>query len=126
MKPRILVVDDEAAISDLVSHYFRQQGYDTATASSAAETQQLIAANPYDLVILDIDLRGADGLELLGIIKQAHPRIAVIMFTGLGFDESLLQKALQNGASGYASKTLPLDHLLIEVLRTLELQRQRR
>jgi DNA-binding NtrC family response regulator len=120
MKQHILVVDDEEPIRDLLSEFFRKRGYDVTAAGMASDARRLVDEVPLNLVILDIALADADGLELLESIKQAHPQLPVIMLTGMGYDDELLQEALQKGASGYISKTLSLDQLLMEVHRTLK------
>ncbi len=119
MKQRILVVDDEAPILELLSAYFRKHGYEVSGAATSDEALRLVDDQPFQLVILDVLLADTDGLEVLAIIKQSHPRLPVIIMTGIGFDEELLQEALQKGAAGYVSKTLPLDQLLMEVHRAL-------
>jgi DNA-binding NtrC family response regulator len=119
MKQHILIVDDEAPIRELLSAYFGKHGYEVSTASNAAEAFQAIDDKPLQAVILDVLLADTDGLEVLAQIKSTRPKLPVIIMTGIGFDEELLQEALQKGASGYVSKTLPLDQLLMEVHRTL-------
>ena len=119
MKQHILVVDDEAPILDLLSAYFKKHGYEVSTSTTADEARRMIDEKRPNLVILDVLLADTDGLEVLAEIKASHPRLPVIIMTGIGFDEELLQEALQKGASGYVSKTLPLDQLLMEVHRTL-------
>jgi two-component system, OmpR family, response regulator len=119
MKQHILVVDDEAPIRDLLSAYFRKHGYEISTASNATEAFQTLDEKQIQAVILDVLLADTDGLEVLAQIKASRPKLPVIIMTGIGFDEELLQEALQKGASGYVSKTLPLDQLLMEVHRTL-------
>jgi DNA-binding NtrC family response regulator len=119
MKQHILVVDDETPIRELLDSYFRKRGYKVTTAETAAEALRLADEVPLNLIILDIVLPDADGLELLGNFKAAHPNLPIIIMTGIGFDEELLQEAMQKGASGYVSKTLPLEQLLMEVHRTL-------
>lgn len=119
MKEHILVVDDEAPICELLSSFFRKRGYEVTTASTASEALRLADEVALQLMILDIALADADGLELLGKIKSAHPNLPVIILTGMGFDDELLQEALEKKASGYVSKTLPLEQLLAEVRRTL-------
>ena len=119
MKQRILVVDDEPPILDLLSAYFSKHGYEVSTATNAGDAMQLLDGKPLELVILDVLLADTDGLEVLGQIKAAHPKLPVIIMTGIGFDEELLQEAVKKGAAGYVSKTLPLDQLLMEVHRTL-------
>jgi DNA-binding NtrC family response regulator len=119
MKQHILVVDDEAPILELLASYFKKHGYEVSSARAAAEALRLIDEKTPDLVVLDVLLADTDGLEVLGQIKAGHAKLPVIIMTGIGFDEELLQEALQKGASGYVSKTLPLDQLLMEVHRTL-------
>jgi two-component system nitrogen regulation response regulator NtrX len=119
MKLNILIVDDEAPIRDLLSEFFKKHGYQTYSAATAEEAIHAADDVPLNLVIQDIALAeaDADGLQLLSKMKATHPNLPVLMLTGLGFDDELLQEALQKGASGYVSKTLPLDHLLMEVHR---------
>jgi DNA-binding NtrC family response regulator len=124
MNEHILVVDDEAPIRDLLSTFFRKRGYRVSTAATADEAQGAVADPSLNLVILDIALAEADGLELLARLKSSHPKLPIIILTGMGFDDELLQEALQKGASGYVSKTLPLEQLLMEVHRTLKYQPQ--
>ncbi len=121
MKQHILVVDDEAPIRELLESYFKKRGYLVSTAANGQDALRLANEDgvKLHLVILDVVLADSDGLELLGELKAAHPNLPVIIMTGIGFEEELLQEALQKGASGYVSKTLPLDQLLMEVHRTL-------
>ncbi|MDX1952604.1 MAG: response regulator [Verrucomicrobiota bacterium] len=119
MKQQILIVDDEASVRELLQAYFRKHNYEVATASNASEAIRITEEIPVHLVVLDVLLADTDGLELLAQIKSSHPNLPVIIMTGIGFDEELLQEAQQKGAAGYVSKTLPLDQLLMEVHRTL-------
>jgi len=119
MSRNILVVDDETQIRDLLGIYLKRQGFTVATAATSAETLEKLARQPLDLVVLDISLGGEDGLSLLAQIKANHPGIRVIMLTGMGFVEDLLQEAHQKGADGYVSKVLPLDELLLTIQRIL-------
>jgi len=120
MNQRILVVDDEEPIRDLLSDYFSKRDYEVRTAATAEETVRQIEEAKPNVVILDILLPDADGMELLGQIKEDNPDLPVIIMTGIGFDEDLLAEARDKGASGYVSKTLPLEQLLMEVHRTLK------
>jgi DNA-binding NtrC family response regulator len=119
MKQHILVVDDEAPVLELLSSYFKKHGYEVSTANSAADALHLIGEKTFNLVLLDVLLADTDGLEALTQIKTAQPRLPVLVMTGIGFDEELLQEAVQKGASAFVSKTSPLDQLLVEVHRTL-------
>ena len=120
MKQRILVVDDEPQIREMLSAYFANHGYDTATAGNSKETLQTVAKSKVDVVVLDIGLAEEDGLKLLEKLKTDQPDLRVIMLTGMGFVEDLLQEATQKGADGYVSKVLPLDELLDAIQRILK------
>src|SRR5688572_10497010 len=120
MKQRILVVDDEAQIREMLSMYFVRHGYEASTAGDSAETLRIIKETPVDVVVLDISLADEDGLKLLEQLKQAYPQLRVIMLTGMGFVEDLLQEAQQKGADGYVIKVLPLDELLLAIQRILK------
>jgi DNA-binding response OmpR family regulator len=122
MKQRLLVVDDEPQICELLNLYLTRQGYEVATSPTSAEALRLLATDPVDLVVLDIGLAQEDGLQVLERIKQRHPALKVVMLTGMGFVEDLLQEAHQKGADGYVSKVLPLDELLATIQRTLRPQ----
>jgi DNA-binding response OmpR family regulator len=117
MSQRILVVDDEPQIRDLLSVYLIRQGYQVSTAASSQETLELLGREPVDMVVLDIGLADEDGLKLLEDIKKRQPNVRVVMLTGMGFVEDLLQEAHEKGADGYVSKIVPLDELLTAIRR---------
>jgi DNA-binding response OmpR family regulator len=123
MKQHILVVDDESQIRELLSLYLSRQGYLVSTAATSTETLNFLCGNHVHLVVLDIGLADEDGLKVLAALKKAHPEVRVIMLTGMGFVEDLLQEAHQQGADGYVSKVLPLDELLLAIQRTLSATR---
>jgi two-component system OmpR family response regulator len=120
MSQHILVVDDEVQIRELLSVYLRRQGYSVSVAANGAETMAALRQSAVDLVVLDIGLEHEDGLGLLGRIKTAHPKVRVIMLTGMGFVEDLLEEALQKGADDYVSKVLALDELHMAVQRVFK------
>ena len=123
MKQHILVVDDESQIRELLSLYLSRQGYLVSTAATSAETLNILRGSQVHLVVLDIGLADEDGLKVLAALKAAHPDVRVIMLTGMGFVEDLLQEAHQQGADGYVSKVLPLEELLLAIQGTLRSNR---
>lgn len=126
MSQYILVVDDEEQIRELIAIYLRKQGFEVSSEGSSVATLASLRQRIPDLIVLDIGLGDEDGLKLLVDIKKEHPNVKVIMLTGMGFVEDLLQEAVQKGADGYVSKVLPLDELLMAIQRacksTQELQ----
>jgi DNA-binding response OmpR family regulator len=119
MKHHILVVDDEQQIRELLCLYLEKYGYQASAAATSAEAFELMKDASVDLVVLDIGLAHEDGLKVLERVKSAHQEVPVIMLTGMGFVEDLLQEAHEKGADGYVSKVLPLDELLSTIQRTL-------
>ena len=122
MSQRILVVDDEADACELLSAYFKGHGYDVSTASAAADALRLVNKNPFQLVILDLNLGDVDGLELLEPIQKSRPQLPVIIYSSIGLDQQSLERALarQKGVTSYLNKLQPLDELLAEVKRLLQ------
>lgn len=120
MSQHILVVDDESQMRELLAVYLGRQGYDVYTAASSIETMRLVEQTEVDLVVLDIGLADEDGLKLLTTLKARQPDLRVVMLTGMGFVEELLQEATQKGADGYVSKLLPLEELLLAIQRALK------
>lgn len=112
MRPHILFVDDEAPIREMLSLYFRKRGYTVSAAFNSEEARKLAAQNSYALAILDVDIAGENGLELLTELKSSYPAMRIIMFTGLESDEDLLTKSMSGGADAFMRKTDSLHDLL--------------
>jgi DNA-binding response OmpR family regulator len=119
VQPHILFIDDEAPIRELLSLYFRKKGFAVTTAVTGQEAKELLGRVWFDLVILDLDLGGEDGLELLDFVKGNRPDLPVVIFTGRDTDEDLLRQALAGRASGFMRKSDSLDNLFAEVCRHL-------
>lgn len=115
----VLIVDDEAAIRQLLSRKLTQEGYRCEEASSAEQALDMLAANCACLVILDIKMPGMSGIELLPEIKLTHPDIAVIMATAVT-EVSIAIQCLKQGADDYICKPFNLDEVALGVQRALE------
>ncbi|HTU25571.1 MAG TPA: response regulator [Pirellulales bacterium] len=119
---RILVVDDERAVRELIARWLRGAGYDCSTADSPAAAWQQLQSGEIDLATLDITMPGGSGLDLLDRIKAAFPDTAAIMLTAEG-DASKAIRALTAGAYGYLLKPVEPDELKIQVRNALERRR---
>jgi len=108
---RILIVDDEQSVREVVSEYFSEQGYGVETAGSGEEALALVQENAPDLVLLDVRMQGLDGVETLRRLRQLAPRVAVIMVTA-NEDVSLAREMLKLGALDYVAK--PFDFVYLE------------
>ena len=121
--PSVLVVDDEPTIGEVLSRYLRHAGYDTRVARDGAQALALAAAKRPDLVLLDIMLPDADGLEVMRRLRGTdRDRVAVIMLTAKG-EESDRVLGLRLGADDYVVKPFSPAELLARVdavLRRLE------
>lgn len=127
MSADILVVDDEADIRELVAGLLEDEGYRTRKAGSADEALAAIAARRPNLVFLDIWLQGSrlDGLQVLGLIKESHPDLAVVMISGHGNIETAVS-AIKSGAYDFIEKPFKADRLVLVAERALEASRLRR
>jgi DNA-binding NtrC family response regulator len=114
----IVFVDDEAPIRELLSLFFRKKGFDVTTAMTSAQAKEVAARGPFSLAIIDVNLAGENGLELLSYFKTNYPASPVIIFTGLT-GQDLVEKAAAKGANGFMRKTEPLASLYAEVARHL-------
>jgi DNA-binding response OmpR family regulator len=119
MSTHILFVDDEAPIRELLSVFFRKKGYTVSTAVNIREAKEQTEMNGFDLAILDINLAGENGLELLKLLKEKYVHMPVILFTGLNADEELLQRAKEAGADGLMRKSESLADLFAQVTKHL-------
>lgn len=126
-KTRILVVDDETAISRLVSQFLENQGYVCETCENGALAIEKISSGRFDLVISDINMPVMSGIRLLAAVKKSHPDIAFIMLTAVD-DHRTAVRALELGAFGFIIKPFEANELFINVtnsLRRRELEMER-
>ena len=82
MEPRILVVDDEPEIREMITRYFQFLGYNVATAGNGREALEKLAVAKTDILISDIMMPVVDGVELLRNVHREYPMIRTIMITG--------------------------------------------
>jgi two-component system nitrogen regulation response regulator NtrX len=118
MKPRILVIDDEAGIRDSMRRTLEYQGYQFVGAATGQEGLALIERDPPDLVFLDIKMPGMDGLEVLERIKASHPGVSVVMVSGHGTAQNAFE-ARDKGASGFIEKPFSEPVLLERIQKEL-------
>ncbi|MEQ1649359.1 MAG: sigma-54 dependent transcriptional regulator [Hyphomicrobiaceae bacterium] len=127
MAADILIVDDEADIRELVAGILEDEGHRTRLARDSDEALKAIEERRPHLVILDIWLQGSrlDGLEVLNIIKKAHPDLPVVIISGHGNIETAVT-AIRRGAYDYIEKPFKADRLLLVTLRSLEASKLQR
>ena len=123
---RILVVDDQQANLQVVSTLLSRHGYDVATAQHGETALELLAAQPPDLVLLDMLMPGMDGFDLLDEIRR-DPALAQVpvVFLTVAQDRELLLRAFESGAVDYVTKPFMPEELLARVDAHLGLKRMR-
>jgi two-component system, NtrC family, response regulator AtoC len=121
----ILVVDDERLIRWSLDQQLRREGYAVLLAETGAEALQKAQAESPDLVLLDVRLPDADGLEILERLKTAEPEALVIMITAHGGVESAV-RAMKLGAYDYIIKPFDMEELKLTVKKALETRSLRR
>ncbi len=118
---RILVVDDEESIRLLYGEELAEEGHEVATAATAIEAAEKLAAGTFDLVVLDIKLKNESGLDLLQkIVKERH-EMPVILCTAFSCYKDDFSAWL---ADGYVVKSSDLTELKDEIKRVLNKKRQ--
>ncbi len=120
--PRILIVDDDASVRDVISVLLSEEGYRCVVAASAEEGLDLAAQEETPLVISDMKMPGHDGLWLLERMRDRHPDTSVIMLTGYGDTESAVD-CLRRGAVDYLLKPPRLTDLIRAIERALAKRR---
>jgi DNA-binding response OmpR family regulator len=116
---KILVVDDESDICDFVKNFFTERGYDVLTAQSGEDAIDIAKAQKPELILLDIKMKGMDGIAALKHLKGIDKDRRVIMVTALE-DQDKMDEALRLGACDYVTKPLMLDYLERTVEKNLK------
>jgi two-component system response regulator PilR (NtrC family) len=120
---RVLVVEDEKSMRDLLSMMLRKEGYAVEVADSGTQGASRVAKDPvYDLVITDVSMPGMTGLELLRHIRKVSPESSVILMTAYGSKDTAIE-ALNEGAAYYVEKPFDLDEMKVVVRRTIDQKR---
>jgi len=121
----ILVVDDEHLIRWSMEQVLRREGFGVVQAGTGADALRLAQAESADLVLLDIQLPDADGLEVLERLRAGDPDLPVIMITAHGGVESAV-RAMKLGAHDYIIKPVNFEELTIAIRKALETRSLRR
>ena len=106
----LLIVDDERAIREVCREVAQSLGFNTAVADSAEHAYRLLDTQNIDVVLLDLKLPGAGGLEVLHQIGERKPDAVVVVVTGYGTVQSAVQ-AMKNGAYDYVTKPFSMEEL---------------
>jgi DNA-binding NtrC family response regulator len=115
---KLLIVDDELSVRDSLAKWFHEEGYEVGSAESANEALTRMAEGRWDAALVDIKMRGTDGIELQRRMHEIDPELVVIMMTGYASVETAVT-ALKNGAYDYVTKPLDPDEIAHLVKKAL-------
>jgi DNA-binding NtrC family response regulator len=110
--PAVLIVEDERVLAEAMSDYLARHGFETAVAGSGEAALDAVHRSEPDLVVLDYQLPGMDGVEVLREIRQRAPQAAVVMLTAHGNVKTAVE-AMRAGAFDYLTKPIDLEELAL-------------
>jgi putative two-component system response regulator len=118
VRPRVLCVDDEPVILQILRRLLEVQGFEPATCGDPLVAVSTFREGAFDVVITDIHMPGMDGLTLMRALREVQPELPVVVVTGHGTVDTAIQ-ALREGANGMLVKPFTGEELLAEVRRAL-------
>ena len=117
-RPRVLVVDDEASIRDLLAKTLALAEYDVDVASDGRSALERMRLYPYDLLIADLKMPGMDGLTVIREAKRYKAALPVIIITGFSSESSAIE-AVNLGVAGYLTKPFRVPQVLAAAAKAL-------
>jgi DNA-binding NtrC family response regulator len=122
---KILLIDDSPEILDNLSEYLTSEGYDITTTSDGTSGISMIEKKFYDIILTDMKMPGADGMEVLKFMKEHSPESICIILTGYGTIKNAVE-AIKSGAFDYLTKPVKMDEIVITLNRALEYRNLKR
>jgi two-component system, NtrC family, nitrogen regulation response regulator NtrX len=116
---RILIIDDESSIREILRQLFEYEGHEVDLASSGAEGLRKVTTAEPDVVFLDVKMPGMDGLDVLARVKKTAPDLQVVMISGHGTIDTAVE-ATRRGAFDFLQKPLDTDRLLVTLRNVLD------
>jgi len=119
---RVLIIDDDRRMRRTLQIVIERMGLESTAASGASEAREQLASARFDLVLTDLKMPEASGIDLLEEIRAEHPTLPVILITAYGTIQTAIE-AMRKGASDYVLKPFDNENLELVIRRTLERQR---
>jgi DNA-binding response OmpR family regulator len=124
MESRLLVVDDELFVRELLAEYFTKLGYHVRTTGSAAEALEAVRTEDFNAALIDLRMPGVKGNELISGVREVNDDLSIIIMTGYPTVDTAVG-ALRAGASDYIVKPFRLKELDVVVGRAVAAQQHR-
>ena len=112
---KILIVDDEIDVCDFIKHFFEERNFRVFTALNGSDALRIVKKDKPQLVLLDMRMRGMDGIETLRNIRTVDKKVKVVMVTAIE-DKDKMNEAAKLGAAKYITKPLVLEDLEATVI----------
>src|SRR3989441_6242314 len=122
MKRRVLIVDDDAAILEVLEMGLAAMGFDVTATAEANKAMEFAATHRFDVALLDLRMLPLDGIQLMEALHQRQPRLPVLIMTAHGTIETAVE-AVQRGAFDYLTKPFVRDELRAKIRRALAARR---
>ncbi|MBN1688665.1 MAG: response regulator [Candidatus Omnitrophica bacterium] len=107
---KLLVVDDEPEICEFLQAFFEERDFQVEFATSGKDALAKVEKKPPQVMLLDVQMPGMDGMQVLKEVKKKHPKVKVIMVTAIETREKI-EEAMRAGADNYITKPLSLEYL---------------
>ena len=121
LEPHLLVVDDDARLRDLLRRYLSENGFRVTVAADAKEARANLASFAFDLIVLDVMMRGESGLDLTGALRRngRSPRLPVLLLTAMAEPEDRVN-GLEKGADDFLAKPFEPRELVLRIRNIIE------
>lgn len=116
---KLLAVDDEKGIADLLYNFFHNRGFYVSVAHSGEEALKIVNSDRPDIIFLDINMKGMNGIEVLERVKRIDKNIKVIMVT-VHSEKEMIAKAKELGADEYITKPFMISYLEEVVIKKIQ------
>ena len=123
VKGNLLIVDDDLAIRNVICRKMQANGYYSIAVANGEEALETIAAQTFDLVLLDVKMPGPSGMEILPRIVANYPDVGVVMITAVD-DTQTAVEAIQLGAYDYLTKPFSLEELSARIDQAMDRKKQ--
>jgi two-component system, OmpR family, response regulator len=111
---RVLLVDDEEDLSLVLAERLEMRGFEATGVISSEEALKLLEQRAFDVIVLDVKMPGIGGIELMRMIRKAHPETQVILFTGHGSHKEG-EQGIGEGAFDYLIKPIKIEDLILRI-----------
>jgi two-component system response regulator PilR (NtrC family) len=115
---KILIVDDETSLREMLTIFFGRLGHETRTAGSAKQAREIAGREEFDAVLCDIKMPDGSGIDLLPHFRETQPKAPVLMITAHASHEDAVE-AMRRGAADYIGKPFDLDELAVKLEKAL-------